>query len=292
MDETLRQELLAKTKLALDADDWAAVERLWQPWVEQGDAEAEYQLAYHYLWCTAHAADDPTRGRMIALLERAAAKDHPEAAWYLAHRMRSREINPEFERLLLRAGRLGSVDAQRELGVMYATGEWSGPKDLAEAARWYRLAAEKGHAESQYDLGFMLLLGEGEPENTEEGLMWLHRAGEQGEYKAFGLLADCYENGCYDVPKNAEEAALWRARLEEHKRLNPSEPARCYFYEGDPADPSLFDDLLEIDGVMGYTRSSGSQEIYVCYDPALITPTQLDEKIREAGIPAVPCDPA
>jgi TPR repeat protein len=291
MDETLRQELLAKTKLALDADDWAAVERLWQPWVEQGDAEAEYQLAYHYLWCTAHADDDPTRGRMVALLEQAAAKDHPDAAWYVAHRMRSRETNPEFERLLLRAGRLGSVDAQRELGVMYATGEWSGPKDLAEAARWYRLAAEKGHAESQYDLGFMLLLGEGEPKNTEEGLMWLHRAGEQGEPGAFRLLADCYEKGYYDVPVNADQAALWRARLEEYDRLNPPSPCRRYFYEGEPFAPSLSDDLSGIDGVTGSCHSSDG-EIFVFYDPVVVTPAQLDEKIRVAGIRAVPRDPA
>ena len=40
MEETLRQELLAETKRALDADDWDAVARLWQPWIEQGDAEA------------------------------------------------------------------------------------------------------------------------------------------------------------------------------------------------------------------------------------------------------------
>ena len=52
MEELLRKELLAKTKQALDADDWNTVVRLWQPWVEQGDAEAEYQLAYNYLWCT------------------------------------------------------------------------------------------------------------------------------------------------------------------------------------------------------------------------------------------------
>lgn len=52
MEETLRQELLAKTKQALDSEDWSAVEGLWQPWVEQRDTEAEYQLAYHYLWCT------------------------------------------------------------------------------------------------------------------------------------------------------------------------------------------------------------------------------------------------
>lgn len=171
MEETLREELLARTKQALNADDWDTVARLWQPWIEQGDAEAEYQLAYHYLWCTP-CEDDATRERMKALIRDAAAKDHPDAIWFQAtQQTRPRETNPEFGRLLLRAGQLGSVNAQRELGVMYATGEWSGPKDLVEAARWYRLAAEKGNAESQYDLGFMLLLGEGEPKNTEEGLI-------------------------------------------------------------------------------------------------------------------------
>ncbi len=108
---------------------------------------------------------------MYELLKDAAAKNHPDAIWLLAtHFADSPETDPEFERQILRAGRLGSVNAQRALGVLYATGDWSGPKDLVEAARWYRLAAEKGHAESQYDLGFMLLLGEGGPKNIEEGL--------------------------------------------------------------------------------------------------------------------------
>jgi hypothetical protein len=78
MDKILRQEFLAKTKHALEADDWNAVVELWQPWVEQGDAEAEYQLAYHYFWCTP-CEDDSKRAEMKELLRRAAAKDHPDA---------------------------------------------------------------------------------------------------------------------------------------------------------------------------------------------------------------------
>src|SRR5215510_14012795 len=107
MKETLRQELLAKTKQALDADDWNAVVRLWQPWVEQGDAEAKYQLAYHYLWCTP-CEDDTTCDRMNEFLRDAAAKNHPDAIWFLASRQtRPRETNAEFERLLLRAVQFG-----------------------------------------------------------------------------------------------------------------------------------------------------------------------------------------
>ncbi len=224
MEEILRQELLAKTKQALDADDWSAVVCLWQPWIQQGDAEAEYQMAYHYLWCSP-CDDDATRDHMKELLREAAAKDHPDAIWFLATReIDHPETNPEFERALLRAGQLGSVHAHRTLGVMYATGDWSGPKDLAEAARWYRRAAEKGNAESQYDLGFMLLLGEGGPKDNGEGLMWLERAGVQGEYSAFRLLVDCYENGYCEVPVDPAKAQLWRGRLEEYEHLNPPEP--------------------------------------------------------------------
>ena len=131
MEELLRQELLAQTKQALDADDWNAVVRLWKPWVEQGDADAEYQLAFNYLWCTP-CDDEATCDQMKELLIRAAAKNHPDAIWFLATRaLGARETSPEFERDLLRAGELGSIHAQRQLGVMYATGERSGPKDLA-----------------------------------------------------------------------------------------------------------------------------------------------------------------
>jgi TPR repeat protein len=286
MEEALRQELLSKTKQALDADDWDSVVRLWQPWVQQGDPEAEYQLAYHYLWCTP-CDDDATRDSMIELLKDAAAKDHPDAIWFLAGR-ESQDSEPDrnYAQQILRAGQLGSVNAQRQLGVMYATGDWSGPKDLAEAARWYRLAAEKGHAESQYDLGFMLLLGEGGLKNIEEGLMWLERAGELGEYKAFRLLLDCYENGYCDVPVNAAKAALWRGRLEQHERLHPPRPNRWYSIE-DAVSQSSLECLLDIEGVTGFV-TVGDKQFSVSYEPALITPTQLDEQIRAAGLAVLP----
>lgn len=227
---------------------------------------------------------------MKELLRDAAAKDHPDAIWFLATRQtHAQETDPDFERQLLRARQLGSVNAQRLLGVMYATGDWSGPKDLAEATRWYRLAAEKGNAESQYDLGFMLLLGEGAPKNIEEGVMWIERAGLLGEYKAFRLLVDCYENGYCDVPVDAGKAALWRGRREEYDRLHPPNPRRRYSIEGDVNHSSL-DCLWDIEGVIGFGFMTGDHQFFVSYEPALITPAQLDEKIRAAGLSAIPAE--
>lgn len=117
--------------------------------------------------------------------------------------------------------------------------------------------------------------------------MWLERAGGLGEFQAFRLLADCYENGYYDVPVNAEKAALWRSRLEEYERLNPPSPSVRYSIE-DAVSESALERLLDIEGVTGFAYMTGAKEINVCYDSALIAFAELDEKIRAAGIPAIP----
>lgn len=209
MDPTLRDGLIASTQQALKADDWPAVEQIWQPHIDQGDLEAYYQLAYHYLRCSL-ADDDAIRDRMYHLLRQAAAKDHPDAVWFLADAQ-----SPTYASEILRVGHLGSKHAQQTLGALYATGDWTGPQDLTEAIGWYRRAAEQGELESQYELGFMLLLGEGEPRNIPEGLEWLERAAEAGQTSAMNLLADCYENGFCEVPKDEQRAAHWRKQYED-----------------------------------------------------------------------------
>ena len=50
---------------------------------------------------------------------------------------------------------------------MYRTGNGV-PKDSAEAAKWYRKAAVRGHAEAQYNLGVMYAEGEGVPKDDTE----------------------------------------------------------------------------------------------------------------------------
>lgn len=54
------------------------------------------------------------------------------------------------------------------------------PLDYAEGAKWTKLAAERGLAEAQLDLGHMYIDGKGVPRDNEEGVKWLRRAAEQG----------------------------------------------------------------------------------------------------------------
>ena len=50
----------------------------------------------------------------------------------------------------------GDAAAQYDLGLMYALGWVEGvPQDYGEAVRWYRLAADQGHAAAQFNLGAM-----------------------------------------------------------------------------------------------------------------------------------------
>jgi TPR repeat protein len=50
------------------------------------------------------------------------------------------------------------------------------PQNYAEAAKWYRLAAEQGNARGQYDLGLMYVKGQGVRQDYVQAHMWLNLA--------------------------------------------------------------------------------------------------------------------
>jgi hypothetical protein len=60
--------------------------------------------------------------------------------------------------------------------------------DYAEAVKWYRLAAEKGNAISQYNLGFLYENGQGVPQDYAEAVKWYRLAANQGYTDAMVAL--------------------------------------------------------------------------------------------------------
>jgi TPR repeat protein len=123
----------------------------------------------------------------------------------------------------LRARLLNDPGAQYGLGASYATGDfdtwqrsWQRPKNERAALRWYSAAAEQGHVEAQYNLGFMLLLGEGTAPDASAALRWLERAAQRGSNDAAKLLSDLYDGWGQErgVARDLERAAYWRARVE------------------------------------------------------------------------------
>ena len=101
----------------------------------------------------------------------------------------------------------GNVDAQFNLGVMYATGEGV-PQDYVEAGAWYRLAAEQGDAIAQFNLGVMYAEGYGVPQDAAEAVAWYRLAAERGAHDAQTNLGGMYAEG-RGVSQDAAEAVAW-----------------------------------------------------------------------------------
>ena len=115
-------------------------------------------------------------------------------------------------RAMIKAAESGDLEAQHNVGACYATGDKDGLKDEAEAIKWYTRAAEAGHRMSQYDLGFMLIQGEGAEKDIEKGLWWIEQAAEGGETYAARVLSDIYEKGLFGVEQDAEKAEYWNEK--------------------------------------------------------------------------------
>ncbi len=62
---------------------------------------------------------------------------------------------------------------------MYNEGK-SVAQDSAEAIRWFRLAAEQGHANAQYNLGLICVTGEGVLQDNIRAHMWYNIASFNG----------------------------------------------------------------------------------------------------------------
>ena len=59
------------------------------------------------------------------------------------------------------------------------------PKSHKEASKWFRLAAEQGDADAQFNMGLVYAKGQGTPQDYVLAHMWFSLAGSQGVEDAF-----------------------------------------------------------------------------------------------------------
>ena len=84
-----------------------------------------------------------------------------------------------------------------------------------EAAEWYRIAAEQGHVEAQYALGFMYQEGRGVEYSLEKAAEWYRKAAEQGHALAQCRLGSMYAKG-EGVEQSPESAIEWWTKAAEY----------------------------------------------------------------------------
>jgi TPR repeat protein len=104
----------------------------------------------------------------------------------------------------------GDAEAQLNLGRMYGTGRGGLAPDLREAARLYKLSADQGNAVAQLQLAYMYENGDVLPKDWPEAARLYRLAADQGNPEAQANLADFYERGDAGLRRNACEAMRLR----------------------------------------------------------------------------------
>ena len=99
------------------------------------------------------------------------------------------------------------AEVEFERGRCFAKGDGVN-KDMYEAVKWYRKAAERGYAPAQFSLGCCYHSGHGVDKNSAEAVKWIRKAAEQGIAVAQSYLAICYEQGD-GVSMDKQESLKW-----------------------------------------------------------------------------------
>ena len=101
----------------------------------------------------------------------------------------------------------GDAMAQWQVGFAYSEG-LGVAHDYVEALKWYRLSAAQGYANAQFDLGWFYEIGRGIPQDYAEAAKWYRLAAAQRHVFAFYNLGQMYEHG-RGVPKDDVRAHMW-----------------------------------------------------------------------------------
>ena len=128
------------------------------------------------------------------------------------------------------AAEKGHAVAEANLGMIYYWGneKYNVEQDYDEAVKWTRLAAEKGHAVAQNLLGVCYGQGAGVEQSDNKALKWYRLAAEKGEVKAQINLGECYYLGI-GVEKDNSETIKWLRKAAKQKdAAAQSRLAWCY----------------------------------------------------------------
>ena len=115
---------------------------------------------------------------------------------------------------VLRRAEAGDVEAQVLAGIALHDGTGA-PKDVDEALRWTRLAAEKNHPIGQNMLGNAYARGEGAPQDLQKAAEWYTKAAALGYATAQNNLGLAYFDGRGVQTNPAEAVRLFRLAAEQ-----------------------------------------------------------------------------
>jgi len=107
----------------------------------------------------------------------------------------------------------GDPASQNRVGTWYEHGTYV-KADLAQAAVWYRLAAQNGNAYAQNNLGVLYARGAGVPLDKKQAAYWYAKAAEQGHHWAQANLSWIYQYGTAGE-LDIDKALYWLTKAAE-----------------------------------------------------------------------------
>jgi hypothetical protein len=117
-----------------------------------------------------------------------------------------------------RCAGMGDAPCQLQLGWHYEEGKGV-PRNLVEAVRWYRAAAEQHDPRAAENMGTMYQFGRGVPKNCKTAVEWYAEGALQNDHASLYSLARMYQYGFGVKEDRAKAHALYRqsAALGNHK---------------------------------------------------------------------------
>ncbi len=163
---------------------------------KQGEAEAQFFLATIYAEADPYASESAVRRGFVV------SQDYPEALAFYAQ-----------------AAAQHHVQAQNNLGLLYAEGKGAA-RDDAQAEAWFRRAALQGHAGAQNNLGVLYEQGRAVERDATTAAAWYRKAADLGSPEARFNLGRLYAHG-QGVGTDKSLAYVWLS-LAVQQRFEPA----------------------------------------------------------------------
>jgi len=192
---------------AFKRGDYTAAFREWKVAADKGQAEAEYDLGLLYAKGLGVKRDLQVAQQWY---EAAALQGNAQAEYSLGQMYAQGWGIPANDASALRWMEMarGSTGATPEdLGWLPIEG-YGTATDFDKAAYWYRLAADQGHPEAQFDLARLYSDGKGVPKDQTQAFKLVQMSAAQGYAPAAARLGWRYETG-RGVEKDESQAFFW-----------------------------------------------------------------------------------
>ena len=125
----------------------------------------------------------------------------------------------------------GNADAQLLVGIIYQMGA-GGEEHQADAAYYFRMAAEQGLASAQTNLGKCYQTGDGVQEDDKKAFEWFEKAAGQGDAEGQWHLGRCFEQG-WGTHIDKTKAYLWYKKAAEQGFAGAQYNLGVCYLEGD-----------------------------------------------------------